>query len=91
MAEKWEEDRQHKMELDLGRAEGAHDALPESLLESHGLIRILRREMAELIMQLKAPGPKWKERMWGFGFGVVASLVATAVWPRLIVALPFLQ
>lgn len=91
MAEKWEEDRQHKMELEFARAEGAHDALPESLLESHELIRTLQRQVAELIAQVKAPGPKWRERVWGFGFGVAASLVATAVWPRLAVALPFLQ
>jgi hypothetical protein len=91
MAEKWEEDRQHKMELKFARAEGAHEALPESLLESHELIRMLQRQISELIDQVKAPGPKWRERVWGFGFGVVASLVATAVWPRLVAAVPFLQ
>lgn len=91
MAEKWEEDRQHKLEVDFARAEGAHEALPESLLESHELIRALQRQVAELIAQIKAPGPKWRERVWGFSFGVAASLVATAVWPRVLVALPFLQ
>ncbi len=91
MAEMWEEDRQHKMELEFARAEGAHEALPESLLESHELIRTLQRQVSELIVQIKAPGPKWRERVWGFGFGVVASLVATAAWPRLVLALPFLQ
>ncbi len=91
MAEMWEEDRQHKMELEFARAEGAHEALPESLLESHELIRTLQRQVSELIVQVKAPGPKWRERVWGFGFGVVASLVATAAWARLVVALPFLQ
>jgi hypothetical protein len=91
MAEKWEEDRRHKMEVEFARAEGAHEALPESLRESHELIRALQRQVAELIVQIKAPGPKWQERMWGFGFGVAASLVATAVWPRLVVALPLLQ
>ena len=91
MAEKWEEDRQHKMEVEFARAEGAHEALPESLLESHELIRTLQRQVSELIVQIKAPGPKWRERVWGFGFGVVASLVATAAWPRLVLALPFLQ
>lgn len=91
MAEKWEEDRQHKMELELARAEGAHDALPKSLLESHQLIRTLQHQIAELTTQIKAPGPKWRERVWGFGFGVVASLIATGVWPRLVVAIPFLQ
>ena len=39
MAEKWEEDRRHKMEVEFARAEGAHEALPESLRESHELIR----------------------------------------------------
>lgn len=91
MAEKWEEDKQHKLEVEFARAEGAHDALPESLLENHELIRTLQRRVAELIAQIKAPGPKWQERMWGFGFGVAASLVATAAWPRLVVALPFFQ
>ncbi|MBU1891399.1 MAG: hypothetical protein KKE21_00665 [Gammaproteobacteria bacterium] len=92
MAEKWEEDRQHKMEVEFARAEGAHEALPESRLESHELIRALHRQVAELIAQIKAPGPKWRERVWGFGFGVAAaSLVATAVWPRLIVALQLLE
>ncbi|MBP8278248.1 MAG: hypothetical protein KAX55_15290 [Propionivibrio sp.] len=91
IAEKWEEDRQHKMELEFARAEGAHEALPESLIESHELIRTLQRQISELIAQLKAPGPKWRERVWGFGFGVVASLVATAVWPRLVAAVVFLQ
>jgi hypothetical protein len=90
MAEKWEEDRQHKMEVDFAYAEGAHDALPDSLLESHELIRTLQHQIAELIAQIKAPGPKWKERVWAFGFGVIASLVATAVWPKLIAAIPFL-
>ena len=87
MAEKWEEDRQHEMELKFARAE----ALPESLLESHELIRALQSQVSELITQVKAPGPKWRERVWGFGFGVVASLVASAVWPRLVSAVPFLQ
>lgn len=91
MAEKWEEDRQHKMEVEFARAEGAYEALPASLLESHELIRTLQHQVSELIAQLKAPGPKWRERVWGFGFGVVASLVATAVWPRLVTAVPFLQ
>lgn len=91
MAEQWEEDRQHKMEVEFARAEGAHEALPESLLESHELIRVLQRQVAELIAQIKAPGPKWRERVWGFGFGVAASLVATAVWARLVVVLPLLQ
>ena len=91
MAEKWEEDRQHKMEVKFARAEGAYEALPASLLESHELIRTLQHQVSELIAQLKAPGPKWRERVWGFGFGVVASLVATAVWPRLVAAVPFLQ
>ena len=91
MAEKWEEDRQHKMELEVARAEGAHEALPESLLKSHELIRALQSQVSELIAQVKAPGPRWRERVWGFGFGVVASLVATAVWPRLVSAVPFLQ
>ena len=91
MAEKWEDDRQHKMEVEFARAEGAYEALPASLLESHELIRKLQHQLSELIAQLKAPGPKWRERVWGFGFGVVASLVATAVWPRLVAAVPFLQ
>lgn len=91
MAEKWEEDRQHKMELEFARTEGAYQALPESLLASHELIRTLQHQISELIAQLNAPGPKWHERAWGFGFGVVASLVATAVWPRLVAAVPFLQ
>jgi uncharacterized coiled-coil protein SlyX len=91
MAEKWEEDRQRTMEVELARAEGAFEALPASLLESHELIRTLQLQVSELIAQFKAPGPKWQERVWGFGFGVVASLVATAVWPRLVVAIPFLQ
>ena len=91
MAEKWEEDRQHKMEVEFARAEGAHEALPESLLKSHELIRTLQGQVSELMVKIQAPGPKWQERAWGFGFGVVASLVATAVWPRLVAALPFLQ
>lgn len=91
IAEMWEEDRQHKMEVEFARAEGAYEALPESLLESHELIRALQRQMSELIAQVKDPGPKWRERVWGFGFGVAASLVATAVWPRLVSALPYLQ
>lgn len=91
MAEMWEEDRQHKIELEIARAEGAHEALPESLLESHELIRTLQRQVSELIVQIKAPAPIWRERVWGFGFGVVTSLVATAAWPRLVLALPFLQ
>lgn len=91
MAEKWEEDRQHKMELEFARAEGAHEALPKSLLESHELIRTLQSQVSELIAQVKAPGPRWRERVWAFGFGVVASLVATAVWPQIVSAVPFLQ
>lgn len=91
MAEKWEEDRQHKIEVEFARAEGAHDALPESLLESHELIRMLQCQVAELIVYIKAPGPKWRERAWGFGFGVVASLVAAAIWPRLVMAILFLH
>ena len=91
MAEKCEENRQHEMELEFVRAESAHEALPDSLLESHELIRTLQRQILELIAQLKAPGPKWRERVWGFGFGVVASLVATAAWPRLVALVPFLN
>ncbi len=91
MAEKWEEHRQHKMEVEFARAEGVHEALPESLLASHELIRTLQHQISELIALLNAPGPKWRERVWGFGFGVAASLVATAVWPRLVAAVPFLQ
>jgi uncharacterized coiled-coil protein SlyX len=91
MAEKWEEDRHHKMEVEIAYAEGTRDALPDSLLESHDLIRTLQHQIAELITQIKAPGPKWQERVWGFGFGVMASLVAAAVWPKLIAAIPFLQ
>ena len=62
------------MEVEFARAEGAHEAVPESLLESHELIRTLQRQVSELIAQVKAPSPKWLERVWGFGFGVVASL-----------------
>lgn len=91
MAEKWEEDRQHKIELEFARAEGAHEALPESLVESHELIRVLQRQVSELIAHVKAPSTQWRERLWGFGFGVVGSLIATAVWPQLVGAVPFLQ
>ncbi len=91
MVEKWEEDRRHKTEVEFVRAEGAYEALPESLPESHELIRNLQRQVSELIAQVSAPGPKRQERVWGFGFGVAASLVATAVWPRLVSALPYLQ
>lgn len=91
MAEKWQEDTQHKMEVEFARAEDAHEALPESLLESHQLILALQSQVAELIAQINAPGPKWKERVWGFGFGLAASLVATAVWPRIVEAVAFLQ
>lgn len=87
MAEKWEEERQHKFELELARAEGAYDALPESLRESHELIRTLQHQISDLTIQMNAPGPRWREHGWGFFFGVIASLVATAVFPRLVTAI----
>jgi len=90
MAEKWEEDRQHRIELEFARAEGALEALPESLVESHELIRSLQRQVSELIAHGKARGPKWQERMWAFFFGILASLFATVVWTRLADALSFL-
>lgn len=79
------------MELEVAHAEGAAEALPKSLLESNPLIRTLQRQISELIAQTKVSDPKWRERIWGFAFGVVASLVATAIWPRLVAAIPFLQ
>lgn len=91
MAEKWEDDRQLNRELKFARAEVAYESLPESLIESHELIRSLQRQNAELTAQVKAPGPKWRQRLLGFGFGAVASLVATVVWPRLDSVVPFLQ
>ena len=91
MAEKWEEDRLHKIEVDFARAEGAYDALPESLRESHELIRALQQQVSELITHIRAPGPKWRERAWGFCFGMVASLFASAIWTRIVITIPFLQ
>jgi hypothetical protein len=91
MKEIWEQERQHKMEVEFAYSEGTHDALPESLLESHELIRRLQHTVDGMVAQAKAPGPKWRERLWAFSFGVFASLIATGLWPRLILALPFLQ
>jgi uncharacterized coiled-coil protein SlyX len=91
MAEKWEEERQHQLELTVARAEAAHEALPESLLLSHEMIRALQHQVAELVTRLSASGPRWRERLWGFGFGILASLVASAAWPNLTKLSSFLQ
>ena len=91
MKEEVERDRQHQTDLKWARAEAAHDALPQSLSESHEMIRSLQEQVLVIVRQMNAAGPKWKERLYGFGFGVIASLVATAVWPKLAKILPFLQ
>jgi hypothetical protein len=84
MAEQWEEKRQKDFEVAFARAEGVHEALPETLLESHQLIRGLQQQVDVLDRCLRAPWSKLRERLWGFAFGVLASLVATAIWPNLL-------
>lgn len=90
MKERWEENRQHESELDWARAEAVYDALPQSVTESHKMIRDLQKQVAALFAHLNAAGPKWRERLYGFGFGIISSLVATAVWPKLVSAIPSL-
>jgi hypothetical protein len=91
MAEDFEREREHQVELEWARIEAAHDALPETLKESHQLIVALQTQVSDLVRQSNAAGPKWVERLYGFGFGIVASLVASAAWQKASSVLPGFQ
>lgn len=83
MKELWEIEQRHKTELAFVRAEAAYEAVPQTLREGHDMIRQLQHVVLTLSRRAEESGSYWEERMWGFGFGVLASLIASALWQGL--------
>jgi hypothetical protein len=83
MAELAYERQQIEQEIAIARMEAEHDALPQSFAESLEINRSLRAQLGALAASFESANSSTarnKERALGFVLGVVASLVAAALW-----------